>query len=67
MEFDLKKYVDLSNVKLDAYRLLTQIDNKTGFPYNLDIDDLSELKSVAKKDYKTKKGGAKEEILVFLV
>lgn len=67
MEFDLKKYIDLANVKLEAYRLLTQIDNKTGFPYNIDIDDLSELKSVAKKDYKTKKGGDSKEILVFLV
>jgi hypothetical protein len=67
MEFDLKKYVDLSNVKLEAYRLLSQIDNKTGFPYNLDMDDLSELKSIAKKDYKIKRGGAEEEVLVFLV
>jgi hypothetical protein len=65
---DLEKYIDLSLIKLGAYRLLSKIDNQTGFPYNLDIDDSDELKVVAKKEYmKSKIGGSEEQILVFLI
>ena len=68
MEFQLEKYIDLPLLKLQAYRLLNKIDNDTGFPYNLDVDDISELKVAAKKNYSSKKtGGSDEQILVFLM
>lgn len=65
---NLEKYIDLPLIKLQAYRLLSRIDNQMGFPYNLDIDDSDGLKVAAKKEYmKPKIGGAEEQILVFLV
>ena len=65
---DLEKYIDLSLIKLNSYRLLSKIGNQTGFPYNLDIDDSKELKLAAKKEYlKPKRGGSKGQILVFLI
>ena len=68
MDFELEKYIDFSLLKLQAYRLLNRIDTDTGFPYNLDIDDVSEIKAASKKDYaKAKTGGSDEQILVFLV
>jgi hypothetical protein len=66
MDIDLEKYIDLSSIKLEAYRLLCGVDNQAGFPYNLDIGDLTAVKDASKKEYLVKTGGS-DEILVFLV
>lgn len=65
---ELKKYIDLQTIKMQSYRQLNRINNSIGFPYNLDIDNSSEISTVAKKNYiKPKIGGLEDQILVFLI